>query len=156
MNINATIIGQSIFFLIFVWFCYKYVWPPLVTAMAERKQKIENGLLAAEKGMAAEEEAKEKVAELIDQSKNQAAEIIANANKQASQTIEEAKNNATVEANKIIAKAMTDIEQERNSAANELKDKLAGLVMSGVNQVLAKEVDENTHKDMLNKLATSL
>jgi F-type H+-transporting ATPase subunit b len=156
MNINATLIGQTIIFVVFVWFCMKFVWPPIVAAMAERKKKIESGLLAAEKGAAAETEAKEKAAELINQSKNQAAEIIANANKQASQTIEEAKGIASDEAAKIKTKALADIEQEKSHAAMELKDKLAGLVMQGVNQVLAKEVDDKTHKDMLGKLSATL
>ncbi|MCP1366253.1 F0F1 ATP synthase subunit B, partial [Halomonas sp. BBD48] len=32
MNINLTLIGQTIAFAIFVWFCMKYVWPPLIQA----------------------------------------------------------------------------------------------------------------------------
>ena len=50
MNINLTLIGQSITFAVFVWFCYAYVWPPLVNALTERKKKIADGLAAAEKG----------------------------------------------------------------------------------------------------------
>lgn len=156
MNINATLIGQSIVFFIFVWFCMKFVWPPIVAAMEERKKKIENGLLAAERGMAEQKEAQQKADELINQSKNQAAEIIANANKQASNTVNEAKDIAIAEADKITAKAQADIEASTNKAANELKDNLSSLVMQGVNKVLAKEVDASVHKDMINKLATAL
>jgi F-type H+-transporting ATPase subunit b len=156
MNINATLIGQSIVFFIFVWFCMKFVWPPIVAAMEERKKKIEDGLLAAERGKAEQEEAQQKAQEVINQSKNQAAEIIANANKQASDTVNGAKDIASVEASKITAKAQSDIEQSTNKAAMELKDKLSGLVMQGVNKVLAKEVDANAHKDMIGKLAQTL
>jgi F-type H+-transporting ATPase subunit b len=156
MNINATLIGQSIVFFIFVWFCMKFVWPPIVAAMEERKKKIEDGLLAAQRGKAEQEEAQQKAQELIDQSKNQAAEIIANANKQASNTINDAKDIAITEAGKITAKAQSDIEQSTSKAAMELKDKLSGLVMQGVNKVLAKEVDANAHKDMIGKLAQAL
>lgn len=156
MNINITLIGQSIAFFIFVYLVAKYVWPPLIAAMEERKQKIEDGLLAAQRGQAEQEEAEQKAAELINQSKNQAAEIIANANKQASNTINEAKDIAIAEADKITAKAQSDIEQSTSKAANELREKLAGLVMAGVKKVLEKEVDANTHKDMLGKLSQSL
>lgn len=156
MNINATLIGQSIVFFIFVWFCMKFVWPPIVAAMEERKKKIEDGLLAAQRGMAEQKEAEQKADELINQSKNQAAEIIANANKQASNTINEAKDIAIVEASKVTAKAQSDIEQSTSKAANELKEKLSSLVMQGVSKVLAKEVDGAAHKDMIGKLANAL
>ena len=49
MNINMTLLGQAISFAIFVWFCMKYVWPPLTAALAERQQKIAEGLNAADK-----------------------------------------------------------------------------------------------------------
>ena len=156
MNINATLIGQSIVFAIFVWFCMKFVWPPIVAAMEERKKKIEDGLLAAERGMAGQKEAEQKAQELINQSKNQAAEIIANANKQASNTVNDAKGIASGEAEKIIAKAQVDIEQQRSKTASELKENLSDLVMQGVSKVLAKEVDANTHKATIDKLASAL
>ena len=52
MNINSTIIGQMIAFAFFVWFCMKFVWPPLIGAINERQRKIEEGLNAAEKAKA--------------------------------------------------------------------------------------------------------
>ncbi len=156
MNINLTLIGQTIVFIIFVWFCMKFIWPPIIASMNERKKRIENGLLAAERGFADKKEAEEKVQELINEAKKQAAEIITNANKQATKTIEGAKSIATTEADKIKNKASIDIEKEKSHVANELKEKLSQLVMQGVNKVLTKEVDYNSHKDMLNKLSISL
>ena len=47
MNINLTILGQVVSFAIFVWFCARYVWPPIVNAMQEREKKIADGLAAA-------------------------------------------------------------------------------------------------------------
>ena len=35
MDINATIIGQSIAMIVFVWFCMKYIWPPVMHALEE-------------------------------------------------------------------------------------------------------------------------
>ena len=50
MNINLTLFGQAISFAIFVWFCVKYVWPPVLKALEERESRIADGLAAAEKG----------------------------------------------------------------------------------------------------------
>ncbi|MCW5196974.1 F0F1 ATP synthase subunit B, partial [Buchnera aphidicola (Pemphigus obesinymphae)] len=30
MNLNSTILGQSISFFLFVWVCMKYIWPPIL------------------------------------------------------------------------------------------------------------------------------
>ena len=48
MNINATLIGQTIAFIIFVWFCVKYVWPPIIKVIEERQSQIANALASAE------------------------------------------------------------------------------------------------------------
>ena len=50
MNINATLVLQSIAMMIFVWFCMKFIWPPLLAAIEERQEKIAEGLAAAEQG----------------------------------------------------------------------------------------------------------
>ena len=156
MNINLTMIGQLIMFAMFTWFCMKFVWPPIVMAMEERKKRIEAGLLAAERGLSEQADAEQKAQEAIAQSKDQAAEIIANAARQASGMVEDAKDVAIQEADKVKAQAQAQLEQDTVRARNELKDQVAGLVMQGVNSVLAKEVDEKTHKKMLGKLSQSL
>ena len=156
MNINATLFGQLIMFGLFVWFCMKFIWPPLVEAMAARKKTIEDGLLAAEQGRAEHAQAQQKAAELIASTKNQAKEIIDNADKQANVMIDNAKGVAVDEADKIKAHAKAELDQEVVRARNELKDQVSTLVMQGVNSVLKKEVDAKAHKDMLSKLSQSL
>ena len=48
MEINATLIGQLITFIILVWFIMRYVWPPITKALNEREKTISAGLQAAE------------------------------------------------------------------------------------------------------------
>ena len=40
MNFNATLFGQLLAFLFFVWFCMKYVWPPMLAALEEREKEL--------------------------------------------------------------------------------------------------------------------
>lgn len=49
MNLNATILGQAIAFILFVWFCMKYVWPPIMDAIEKRQKEIADGLSSAER-----------------------------------------------------------------------------------------------------------
>jgi F-type H+-transporting ATPase subunit b len=65
MNINATLFGQMFMFALFTWFCMKFVWPPIVAAMEERKKRIESGLIAAERGLSEHKEAQQKAQELL-------------------------------------------------------------------------------------------
>ena len=50
MNMNLTLLGQAISFAIFVWFCLKYVWPPIIAALDAREAQIADGLASAEQG----------------------------------------------------------------------------------------------------------
>mgnify|MGYP001603368979 CR=1 FL=1 len=156
MNINMTMIGQLIMFAMFTWFCMKFVWPPIVAAMEERKKRIESGLIAAERGLSEHKEAQQKAQEILEKSKSQASEIIANATKKASTVVEDAKNVASQEAQRIKTQAQGEIEQESQRARNELKDQVSGLVMQGVNAVLDKEVSAKAHQGLLKKLSQTL
>lgn len=156
MNINATLLGQLIMFALFVWFCMKFIWPPVVNAMAERKKTIEEGLLAADEGNKKLQQAKTKAEEILNQTKNQAKGIIDNAESQAGAIVDEAKSVAIKEADKIKLQAKNDLDKEVVKTRNDLKQEVSALVIKGVESILEKEVDINTHKNMLDKLSQSL
>ncbi len=156
MNINLTLIGQTIAFAIFVWFCMKFIWPPIVIAMEERKKRIADGLAAAEEGQNFKKETEKEIKEMLDSSKKQAQDIISKAQKQASQIVEEAKEEAKVEADRIKILKDSELKQDINNAKNKLRLKISSLVMQGVRVVLAKEVDEKQHKELLTKISSSL
>lgn len=156
MNINLTLIGQSITFFVFVWFCYAYVWPPLVNALAERKKQIAEGLAAAERGQHEQELAEQKASEHLKDAKSQAADIIAQAQKRASEIVDEAKDDARSEADRITAGANAEIEQEVNRAREQLRKEVVVLAMAGAEKVLKKEVDAAAHASTLDELAAKL
>ena len=116
MNINLTLIGQMIAFICFVVFCMKYVWPPIIAAMAEREQKIADGLAAADRASHDLELAQQKAVERLKEAKEEASSIVDAANKRGNQLVEEAKNAAIVEADRVKAAAQAEIAQESNRA----------------------------------------
>ncbi|MGD8483409.1 MAG: F0F1 ATP synthase subunit B [Thioalkalispiraceae bacterium] len=156
MNINLTLIGQSITFAVFVWFCMKFVWPPVMAALNERKQKIADGLAAAEKGKHDEELAKERAAEVLKEAKAKAQEIISGAEKRASQIVEEAKDTARTEGDRILAAANAEIEQEVNRARESLRGEVVSLAVAGAGRVLKREIDEKANEDLLKDLVAQL
>lgn len=156
MNINMTLIGQMISFALFVWFCMKFVWPPVTQAMRERQAKIAEGLDAANRAERDLELAQEKATSQMRESKEQAAEIIENANKRANQIIDEAKEAAKAEGARLVAAAQAEVEQEVNRAKETLRAQVSELAVSGAAKILGKSVDASAHDDLLNKLADEL
>lgn len=156
MNINATLLGQAISFSLFVWFCMKYVWPPIITAMNERQAKIADGLAAAEKGAEAEEAAKREAEQTIADAKAQAADIIAQAHKRSSQMVEEARDEARSEGEKVKAAAQSEIEQGVVSAREALRAQVSSLAVTGAERILGREIDANAHAQALDDLVKEL
>jgi len=156
MNINLTLIGQSITFALFVWFCMKYIWPPVMGALEARRKEIADGLAAAERGHHEHELAEKRAAKHIKEAKGQASDIITQAQKRASEIVEEAKVDAKTEAERIVTGANAEIEQETNRAREQLRQEVVSLAIAGAEKVLKREVDKNAHASTLNDLATQL
>lgn len=156
MNINLTIIGQSLTFLIFIAFCMKFVWPALLGVMQEREQRIADGLDAADKADKDLELAKKHAVEQMKEAKDQAGTIVEQANKRAIQIVEEAKEAAVVEADRIKAQAEAEVERVVSQAREELRGKVATLVLTGAEKILGASVDAKAHNSMLEKLAADL
>nr|WP_299245105.1 F0F1 ATP synthase subunit B [uncultured Halomonas sp.] len=156
MNINLTLIGQMIAFAIFVWFCTKYVWPPISNALHERQKKIADGLDAASRANRDLELAQERADETLRESKGQAAEILEQAHKRSNQMVEEARDTARQEGERMIANAHAEIEQEINRAKEELRMQVARLAIEGAERILESSIDEKKHRELVDKLATEL
>ena len=156
MNINLTLIGQTITFAFFIWFCLKFVWPPIMTALNERVAKIADGLAAAEKGKHDEELAKQRAAEQLKGAKVQAQEIIRQAEKRAAEIVDEAKVVAKAEGERIIHAAHAEIEQNVNRAREQLRGQVVSLAVAGARKVLKKEIDEKANADLIKDLAAQL
>lgn len=156
MNINLTLIGQTITFFVFVWFVRKFVWTAIITAMEERSEKIANGLEAADRAERDLELAKEEAGKKLREAKAEAQVIIDSANKRASQIVDEAKDAARAEGDRLKAAAAAEVEQEMNRAREELREQLAALVIEGAEKVLESSVDAKAHNELVNNLAGKL
>ncbi len=156
MNMNLTLLGQTISLFVFVWFCMKFVWPPIIEALAERERRIADGLEAAEKGQRELEQAESQKQELLDHGKVQAQDYVVKAQKRGDEIVEAARDDARKEAERIIAAAHEQTVQEMNRARDDLRDQVAALAMQGAEQILMREVDDAAHKEFLDKISAQL
>ncbi len=156
MNINLTLIGQIIWFLLFAFFCMKFVWPPIIKALDERKKKIADGLSQADQAERELEAAKEQIDQQLRDARQQASEIVEGANKRASQMVDEAKDQARAEGDRLKVAAQAEIEQEVGRAKEVLRKQLSVLALDGASKVLEKEVDQTAHNQLVESLAAKL
>ncbi len=156
MNIGATLIGQAIWFLLFIFITMKYVWPMLRNTLDERAAKIAEGLAAADRAKIELSQAAQKSGEELQHARQQAAEIIAKSEQRASSIIEEARATARAENDRILASAKSEIDQEVERAKASLRGQVAALAVAGAEKILGREVDAKAHGDILKNLATEL
>ena len=156
MNINATLLGQTVAFVIFIAICWKYVWPPIIAIMEEREQRISDGLEAAKKADDSLEEAQLAFDQEINKAKAEAAEILEKANTRASQIVSDATVKAGTEAEKILTSASKTIENDVNKAKEELRHKMSELIIETSEKILGEEITPDKHQELLTKAASEL
>ena len=149
MDINLTLFMQAAAFAAFIWFTAKFVWPPLMRAVDTRQKQIADGLAAAEQGKQSLASTEKKIADMMVEAKQRSSEIIAQGDKLKNETIEAAKAQAKVEADRIIASAKAEIDQEIQRAKEALRNQVADLAVAGASKILKREVDAKAHADLL-------
>ena len=156
MNITVTLIGQMVAFILLIWFVNRIIWGPISQMLLDRQKRIADGLAAADKGQHDLELAEKRATDLLKDAKSQAAGIIAQAQKRAGEIVEESKDTARVEGEKLVTAAKADIEREANQAAEQLRGQVTAIALQGAEKILRREVDSNTHNDMLKDLAAQI
>ena len=156
MDINATIIGQSIAMIVFVWFCMKYIWPPLMEAIEERQTQIADGIAAGEQGIKKLDNANIESKKILADARKQATTILDQANARATEIVSDGKQDGLKEREHQMSLAKNDIEQETNKARDELRDQVAALAIASAEKILGREVNKESHADILDDLARKL
>ena len=156
MDVNITFISEMIAFVVFVLFCMKYVWPPIIGAIEERQKTIADGLAASDRAAKDLELAQEKATAQLKEAKAQAASIVDAAKKHEAKIVEEAAGKAQAEKERILAAGHAEIETERNRAKEELRAQVAVLAVAGAEKILERSIDAAAHSDILDKLVAEL
>jgi len=156
MNLNATLVLQSIAMLIFVWFCMKFIWPVLLKSMDERREKIAEGLAASDRAEKALEAAQIEATAAINQARSKAGEIVDQANQRHGQILDQAKEDAVAERKRQVAAAEADIAQATNQARETLRAQVASLAVLGASRLLEKEIDADVHRKLLDELIAEI
>jgi len=156
MQINATLIGQALGFLVLIWITWKFVWPPLLGAIEGRQKTIADGLAAANRGQNALEDAKLQALEIIREARGKATQIVDQANRRGGELVEEARGAALAEGERMLDAARSTITTETSRARGELRSQVGSLALAGASQVLKREVDAKAHAQLLEDLSARI
>jgi F-type H+-transporting ATPase subunit b len=156
MNLNVTMLAQAVTFFVFIFFCAKFIWPPLFNALSARQKQVAEGLAAAEEGRQSLERSAKTADEEIGKARARAAEIVGQAEKRVSQMIEDAKVAAREEGNREKQAAKAEIEQEVSRARETLRLQVATLAVAGAEKILRREVDAKVHAELLKSVQAEL
>ncbi len=156
MDFNLTLVGQTIAMIVFVWFCMKYVWPPLLELIEARQKEIADGLAAAEKGRNSLDDARVEVDRLVGEAREQARSIVDQANARANAIIEEARAEGVAARQREVEAGLAQIELDKSRARDELRGQVAAIAIAGAEKVLGREIDASAHRDLLDQLANDL
>jgi F-type H+-transporting ATPase subunit b len=151
-----TLIGQTIAMIVFVWFCMKFIWPPILEAIEERQAKIAEGLAAADQGQEKLAQARAEAEEIVADARRQATGILDQAHARANEIVSEGKTDGVKERERQLAAAKAEIEQEANRAREELRGQVSAIAMAGAEKILNREIDSKSHEDILGKLAQEI
>jgi len=156
VDINATLWGQTIAMVVFVWFCMKFIWPPILNALEERQKQIEEGLAAADKSQEALEAAQAEAETIIAEARQQATGILDQAHSRANEIVAEGKDAGVKERERQLAAAKAEIEQETNKAREELRGQVSAIAVASAEKILRREIDSKAHEDILGKVAQEI
>jgi F-type H+-transporting ATPase subunit b len=156
VNFNLTLIGQTVAMIFFVWFCMKKIWPFLTQAIEARQQEIAEGLAAAERGRSDLEHAKAEAEKITAAARDQARGIIDQANARGGEIVEAARAEGETEKRRKLEGARAEIDVEINRARDELRGQVAAIAIAGAERILAREINPETHRDLLDRLAGDL
>jgi F-type H+-transporting ATPase subunit b len=156
MDFNLTLIGQTVAMIVFVWFCMKFIWPPVMKAIEQRRKEIADGIAAGEKGQKELAEARHGSEAILADARQKAVQVVDLAHKRGNDLVAEAKTTATAEGQRLVSQAKGEIANEQNRARDGLRKEVAALALAGATKVLGREVDAKAHAQLLDELAAEL
>jgi F-type H+-transporting ATPase subunit b len=127
-------------FIIVLFILGKYAWPAIVKGLKQREQTIADSLSTAEKIKAEMAMMKSENEVLLAKAREERAQMMKEAREIKDKIISEAKDQAKLDANKIILEAQAAINTQKMAALTEVKNQVGKLVIEVSEKVLRKEL----------------
>jgi len=150
LGINLPVlIGQTLSFIFLLTLLRLFVYKPVLKLLDERRERIQEGLSAAERGREAGQEASRAATEALDQARREGQQVVANAQQVAQRVQEDARSQALVQQEAMLERARAEIQQERDAAIAELRKEFANLTIAAAEKVIGQSLDRQSHQRLI-------
>jgi len=156
MNLNATLIVQVAVLVILGRITMKFIWPPLIRAIDDRRKNIADGLAAAERGHKELQNASGEAQIILNEAREKALKIVDQANRRSGEVIEEARSTAISEGQRLVGDARQEVALEQARARDVLRKDVATLAVAGASRLLEREIDPKAHAELIEKFAREI
>ena len=129
-------------FAILYFLLKKFAWKPILGSVNEREQSIHEALLAAENAKKEMQNLKSDNEKILKEAKVERENMLKDAREIKAKLISEAENQAKIQASKLIESAQIAIQNEKNSAMNELKQTVVELSIGIAEKVISNELED--------------
>jgi F-type H+-transporting ATPase subunit b len=136
-------------FLVILFLLRRYLWGPILTVLANRAEKIREGLAMAEAAKAERERMKAEVERLLADARRDAQAIAERMTKAAEAAAADMRTQAKAEADRIRERGREDAKHLHDQALAQLRSELAGMVVLAASRVLGRELDPEKHRALI-------
>jgi len=125
----------------------KFAWKPILKSLKERETSISDSLATAERVKAEMATLKSENEALLAKAREERAQLLKEARDTKDRIINEAKEQAKIEANKIIIDANAAIQQQKMAALTDVKNQVGKLVIEVAEKVLRRELGDKSQQE---------
>ncbi len=148
----SSLIAQLLNFGLLLLLLYLFAYKPVIKMLDQRAAKIKESVDQTEQIKQQAELAEKETARLISEASKEGQKIIEQATLIGEETKQKAKQDAKLEAERIIAKAKLEIERERDEAIGELRNAFADLTVIAAGKVIDRSLDKEQHRQLIDKV----
>jgi len=130
----------------------KFAWKPIINSLGEREKGIADSIATAERVKGEMSQLKSENEKLLMQAREERTMMLKEAKDTKHRIISEAKEQAKVEANKIIIDAQAQIIQQKNAALTEVKNEIGSLALEVAEKILRKQLNNGDGQEMYTKM----
>ena len=143
------VIASIVNFLVILFLLRRYLWGPILTVLANRAEKIREGLAMAEAARAEREKMKAEVERMLADARREAQAISERTTKAAEAAAADLRTQAKTEADRIRERGREDAKQVHDQALAQLRSELASMVVLAASRVLGRELDAAKHRALI-------
>jgi F-type H+-transporting ATPase subunit b len=144
-------------FLIVFFILKKFAWKQIIDGLNERESNIANSIASAEKVKAEMAQLKSENESLLQSAREERTNMLKEAKEIKDKMINDAKDEAKVQATKIINDANAAIQQQKMEALTDIKNQVGKMVVEVSEKILRRELSDKAQQEIyISKLAEDI